>query len=387
MNLDEQKCRELFLKYYSGLDPVPPELLSSREIGFIPFGGSMVRHRSLAGKDEVAKFLRKTVPRHLYYSTAYYRYPGNNKMNLKEWLGAELIFDLDADHIPGADRLSYEEILRQVKSHTGRLVFRFLMDDFGFTEDDINISFSGGRGYHVHILSDRVYSLDSDSRREITNYIRGEGLDQKNFIYEMRRQNSAENGWFRIIDEAFTAFSRGIASGEKEALATLDRSLGNRNSSKAFLNAMKSGVKAGRSLEKKEDVFTRPGGEKYQVMDQRDEQVLKTIMADAVASSSAEIDEPVTTDVHRLIRFPLSLHGKTGLRVLPLSLAEFEEFDPLRDSVPDCFRDGLEKVNMRSKYRIRFGDDDFSLDAGINEVPEFVSLFVVGIGLGTYKLE
>lgn len=387
MNPDELKFRELFLKYYAELDPAPPELLSSREIGFIPFGGSMVRHRSLSGKEEIVKFLKNTVPRHLYYSTAYYRYPGNTKMNLKEWLGAELIFDLDADHIQGASKLSYEEILRQVKLHTNRLVFRFLMDDFGFTEDEIHISFSGGRGYHVHILSDRVYSLDSDSRREITNYIRGEGLDHRNFIYEMRRQNAAEQGWFKTIDEAFTRFSRNVISADADAISTLDRSLGNRNSSKAFLNAMKSGVRIGRSLQKKEDVFTRPGAEKYQVMDQRDEQVLQALITDAVELNSAEIDEPVTTDVHRLIRFPLSLHGKTGLKVLPLSMSEFSEFDPLRDAVPDCFREGSEKVNMRTKFKIRFGDSEFSLDTGINEVPVFVSLFVVGIGLGTYNLE
>ncbi len=387
MNENDRKSRELFLKYYEGLDPALPDLLSSREIGFIPFGGTMVRHRALSGKDELRDFLLKTVPRHLYYSTAYYRYPENKKMDLKEWLGAELIFDLDADHIPGADKLPYEEILSQVKKHTERLVFKYLMDDFGFTEDEIHISFSGGRGYHVHILSEKVYMLDSDSRREIANFIRGEGLDQKNFIYEMRKQSNADRGWFKAIDDAYTEFNRRIASGDDETLQELNRCLGNKNSSRAFVNALKSGVRVEKRIEKKEAVFTKPGIEKYEVMDQRDEQVLQTVLRSTVQANSSEIDEPVTTDIHRLIRFPLSLHGKTGLKVLPMSLSEFGSFDPLRDAVPECFRVGMEKVNMRTGFRIRYGEDLFELDQGLNEVPQYVALFVAGIGLGQFNLE
>ena len=53
-------------------------------------------------------------------------FPVSTRLNIletvpeeKEWLGAELIFDLDADHIEGADKMTYMEILAEVKkTHT-----------------------------------------------------------------------------------------------------------------------------------------------------------------------------------------------------------------------------------------------------------------------------
>lgn len=39
---------------------------------------------------------------------------------------------------------------------------------------------------------------------------------------------------------------------------------------------------------------------------------------------STHVDEVVTMDVHRLIRMPNSLHGKTGLRVVKVSPSDLE---------------------------------------------------------------
>lgn len=387
MNLDDEKLRKYFSEYYESVSPVPPDLLSSREIGFIPFGGTMIRHRRLMNRDELQQFLRSNVPRHFYYSTAYYRYPETKKMSDKEWLGAELIFDLDADHLPGADKLTYEQILNEVKKHTHRLIFNFLMQDLGFSEDELMISFSGGRGYHVHVLSEKVYPLDSDARREIANYVRGEGLDQRNFLFEMRKQNDTGKGWFRIIDSAFSGLCRNILSEEKDSLEYLAACLGNRNSSRAFVNALKSGVKVERRIEKKENLFLRPGRSKYGVMDERDEKVLLCVTKSVVGKESAEIDEPVTTDVHRLIRFPYSLHGKTGLMVKPISLDEFRHFDPLKDAIPENFKETTEKIVMREDAEITFADQKFSLQRGVNEVPLFVAIFFVAQRVATFNLE
>ena len=42
-----------------------------------------------------------------------------------------------------------------------------------------------------------------------------------------------------------------------------------------------------------------------------------------------EVDTPVAVDIHRLIRYPGSLHGKTGFKVQELLPDEIEAFDPL----------------------------------------------------------
>jgi len=48
--------------------------------------------------------LEEKTPIHLYYSSAYYEEPSADKMDLKGWLGSDLIFDIDSDHYPGCDK-------------------------------------------------------------------------------------------------------------------------------------------------------------------------------------------------------------------------------------------------------------------------------------------
>src|SRR5207245_11160993 len=47
-----------------------------------------------------------------------------------------------------------------------------------------------------------------------------------------------------------------------------------------------------------------------------------------------ETDEPVTSDIKRLIRLPHSLHGKTGLAVIPMTREALDGFLPLRAATP-----------------------------------------------------
>src|SRR5437867_13315839 len=63
----------------------------------------------------------------------------------------------------------------------------------------------------------------------------------------------------------------------------------------------------------------------------------------------AETDEPVTSDIKRLIRMPSSLHGKTGLQVVPMSRDELDEFRPLRDAVPKAWTDDSVRMNLKNK--------------------------------------
>ncbi|MCL5787059.1 MAG: DNA primase catalytic subunit PriS, partial [Candidatus Thermoplasmatota archaeon] len=120
-----------------------PDKFNSREIGYIPFNGPMTRHGGISSIIEFTNFIRRIVPKHLYYSIAYYNKPLERVMAEKEWAGAELIFDLDADHIEGASSMSYEEILAEVKKHTIRLVEKYLMGMLQFNENEISLYFSG----------------------------------------------------------------------------------------------------------------------------------------------------------------------------------------------------------------------------------------------------
>jgi DNA primase small subunit len=91
---------------------------------------------------------------------------------------------------------------------------------------------------------------------------------------------------------------------------------------------------------------------------------------------AGEVDEPVTSDIKRLIRLPYSLHGKTGLRVEKMTRDELEGFDPLRDAVPSSLSDAPIKLKMAKKVDIRLKGERFSLEGDV-EVPEFAALFLL----------
>src|SRR2546428_1360589 len=92
-------------------------------------------------------------------------------MEEKGWLGADLVFDLDADHILRVKGMAYEVMLEEVKSEVAKIVDQYLLADFGFDDDAILITFSGGRGYHIHVRDPRAWELHSHERPEIADYI------------------------------------------------------------------------------------------------------------------------------------------------------------------------------------------------------------------------
>ena len=174
----KQYLRKRFGDYYLNSRLLMPHDFTRREWGFIFFDEMpevvMHRHKAFSGESEALEYLKGMVPAHVYHSAAYYRFPDAAAMKDKQWQGADLIFDLDADHLPQKAG-SYKEMLDNVKKETNKLL-DFLLDDFGFSENDISIAFSGGRGYHIHVRDPRVLSLGSAERREIVDYVSGTGL-------------------------------------------------------------------------------------------------------------------------------------------------------------------------------------------------------------------
>lgn len=203
---------EVFRSYYeeNSSSIVAPIMIERREFGFVFHKQGMLRHKSFRNKDDLEGFLRVSAPFDAYYSCAYYDYP-EVEMEKKGWLGADLVFDIDADHIPTfCDKIHDEwtcgncrfvgrgstpdvcpacggqkfevrtwpcqKCLGSAKEETVRLL-DMLEHDFGFSKDEIHTFFSGHRGYHVHVESDAITSLDSVARKEIVDYVCGLGLD------------------------------------------------------------------------------------------------------------------------------------------------------------------------------------------------------------------
>ncbi|MCI4323973.1 MAG: hypothetical protein L3K03_08190, partial [Thermoplasmata archaeon] len=193
---DSAFVRGEFQRYYRAIPPEPPLQFARREFAAFSFGSvlGMRRHMAFDQAAGFRSFVEREVPRHLYYSTAYYERPDHAQMARKGWLGADVIFDLDADHLRGAEALGYPEQLALVKEKFVMLLDEFLVRDFGINPAEMLLAFSGGRGYHAHLRSAALLPLTSAERRELVEYVMGVGVNPRCGLRE-GRERSADPGW------------------------------------------------------------------------------------------------------------------------------------------------------------------------------------------------
>ena len=376
-----------FGDFYRNTTIEPPPAASEREWGYIPFTGgdgtTMVRHQSLldvaGGPAELGAFLARESPQHVYFSAATYRDPGTRSMDDKGWQGADLVFDLDADHIPGVDpaTASYREMLTACRDELENLL-ALLEEDFGF--DRLSVVFSGGRGYHVHVRDEGVRALDSPARREIVDYVRGIDLNEDGLIAKrpnergttLQKRLRKEGGWGRRVHDRLVAYTDQLRSlSESEALTRLQEleGVGEKTARTIYgvVTRNPDGIREG-------NVELGPGAGT----------LVRALAERVVREETAPVDEPVTTDIRRLIRLPGSLHGGTGFVVRRLDPAEIGEFEPWHDAVAEQFREERTMIEVTDPGPVPFdsptGDDSFRLSEGPQSVREFVGVFLLARG-------
>src|SRR5271157_3312845 len=105
---------------------------------------------------------------------------------------------------------------------------------------------------------------------------------------------------------------------------------------------------------------------------------LEAVVPRAAVEVQGETDAPVTTDIHRLIRLPNSLHGGTGFRVVPLGRDEIAGFDPFRDALLSRYEETRTPVTYLEEARYPFpGGGVHAIPDGTDELPTPVALFLL----------
>ncbi len=376
--------KDSFKEYYKKNIIDLPDRFGRREFAFLLFSGKgMIRHLSFNKKNIFNKFLIDRVPAHCYYSSAYYHKPNASTMQEKKWMGAELIFDLDSDHLLNADKLTYEQQLDLVKKEFNKLVNDFLLNDFGFNEKYIKLYFSGGRGYHCHVIDPKILHLDSSERREIVDYITGRDL-KENLLFNEKITNiiklkSGKNVPIEktlIMPKPSEPGWRGrISRGLLELLEEI------RTSNNPIKKLQEYGVKKNNAEKLISDLSDeRINRIKEGRLDQsktiRKFFLNNVLRKTAVTMSAGETDEPVTCDIKRLIRLPLSIHGKTGLKVTPLEIDELKDFNPLTHSI--AISEKPVKIQIKQNFNIMMNDEKFNLNPGENEIPSYLAVILIG---------
>jgi DNA primase small subunit len=328
-----------------------PTKMEEREFGYIPFDGTMVRHLAFVTPGQLIAELVRQAPSSVYCSNARYSQPAV-PMDEKGWIGAELIFDIDADMIPTSCKAKHNrwyctncrkegraprppvcpsckrpdpvelhwtcrECLRATKEHVYRLT-DFLERDFGVSDGEIRIHFSGSRGYHVQVYDERFYPLDTRARTEIASYILGNGI-----VLQRPRTSTAgsadEHGWAERI--------------HRSTVATAESSSKNKT------------IK-----------------------------LSQKVLNDAVQVNAALIDRSVTTDVHRVFRMPGTLHGSSGL--LKLRVTSLDNFDPQKDPVVL----GDERIKVYIDFAPRFdlkGESFGPYNSTFTSLPLYAAVFLL----------
>jgi DNA primase small subunit len=376
--------RGRFRDHYRRTEPTLPPDADAREWGYVPWtagpGTTMVRHKSTLDLGDLGDFLARERPRHVYFSAGRYDDPSAPSMSEKDWQGSDLVFDLDADHLPSVElgEDSYATMLEKCKSALLRLL-DFLEDDFGF--QDLTTVFSGGRGYHVHVRDDGVQDLESDARREIVDYVRGIGLNVDALIAEesvggtagrtspaKKRTLRTAGGWSARAHRHLMDFVDDLLDmDDEDALARLREFDGiGEGKAEAALRAARTNygeIETG-------NIDVHPA---FYALAQR-------LIPEVVAADNAPIDEPVTTDTNRLIRLPGSLHGGSGLCVRRLDREEIEEFDPLTETIPETFRGQEITIEIEEDATLELDGDSFTVPAGTSRVREYVGVFLMARG-------
>ena len=363
--------RQRFCDYYKKTVLVSPSSLEQREWGFVLFNPGatdmrMRRHVSFSNRDELTSYIQNLIPQHTYYSTAYYEKPDAGTMADKVWCGADLIFDLDADHIV---RGPYDQMLARVKEETEKLL-AMLIDELGMDKKSIALVFSGGRGYHVHVRDITFRGWGSAERRELIDYVCGIGIDPAAML--SKRMPSGP-GWQKRYREALIEYLWWMGGlPEEEAIAHLTAMEGiGKESASAFLRKHDEIISAIEHHPTGMILRNRVLG----IITTRQEGEFKK----RLLSRAALADEPVTTDTKRLIRMPTSLHGGSGMRVQPLELRDLHDFDPLTDAVVFGTRDV--KVEQKFPIRMPMLGSTYELQKGIITVPEAVAVFLCCRGM------
>jgi len=361
MSHQEQTRRTIFLKdiireYYSRKPLEEPGELHKREIALESLeDGAYIRHLSFPYMHLLYDFiLNKKTPMHLYYSSALYSTPDASKMEDKGWEGSELMFDVDADKLPGCEKklwicplsnmvsetmidtcpkgenpveyswLSWDCIL---KAWRGVLnLVDILREEFGFT--NIKVYFSGNRGFHVKVYDPEVLEYTREMRKAIADYVSCEGLNRERLFPTYREQVLFTHREYgirkRVLDVArvMNLVVKKVIGGKREFEAISADSL---------------------------------------------EEILSLICVN--------VDKAVTMDITRLSRFGNSLNMKAGLRVVQLDINKNIEDLSFRDFSP--FKGEL-KVKSLVTADIEVFDNKVALKRGeVYKLEAYVGLYLI----------
>ncbi|MBO3768355.1 MAG: hypothetical protein JTT16_03460, partial [Candidatus Brockarchaeota archaeon] len=307
---------EYYLKH-SNLVEVPPPV-GKREIGFV-IGNEKVmrRHMSFQDNEAIRKYILNNLPWDAFHSCSVYEFP-ENPIDKKNIIWNEIAFDIDAKDL-GCEGEVYwicdrcgevlkkglqkcprcENELREVNFITStciektyekakELVFS-LIEDFGISEKEIKIFYSGHMGFHVYVDAQVFREISQDERREIIDFLLLNELQPSLLVTFSQLQVKNIGVGRRVISNMIK-----IIESPTDYVFLDEISVKKIEQRK---NELISSIKEG-SLKL--------------ILSLLGQRILKRIIQEALSMSKIPIDPSVTLDEHRIIRMPGTLNSKSS---------------------------------------------------------------------------
>lgn len=394
MSKEEEYLAKCFSQYYAKWQP-PISRVESREFGFGNWQTKIAfRHLAFPNANALAARLSRDAPPYVSYSAAYYEFPDARPMPSKNWLGADLIFDLDAPaHTCG--KFTCQKCMDGIKEQTIKLIEDFLVPDFGISKKDMIINFSGSRGYHVHVRNESVRGLRREERREIIEYINASAVSVRTLLHDDSAFHSEEGRRFKVpkfygplLDEG--GWRGKVARRFLQLLKEkkLDEIGIGRKKAQELYGVQEQVQKVLQTPIKRMDGsacadWTKIGLEKgYGKM-------FEALVENTKVAISTDTDSNVTFDTSKLLRLPDSIHGGSGFAarlcgdgghtLFGRSTPEIDEFEPHVHA--PVFSDGQLRVKTIvdvPSILLRNGQtsEAYSKDAVI-EVPQYFGIYLM----------
>jgi DNA primase small subunit len=403
-----KKFSEFYARTYISEPPEP----QCREFGIGDFGRKIVdRHLSFASAAELNSYLKKFAPFFISYSSALYKFPARRDMQGKELIGADLIYEFDADDIKTACKQNHDSWLCPKCGASGkgaienctecgtrvkqeqwfcpeclgeakRRVFNlldFLENDFGFSQG-IVINFSGKAGYHVHVRNEAVRQLSRGARLEMLDYLTANGISilshfEKRETYFVCKGLGLRSSWTkRIVSEILSLLEEGNA--EKIAVK------GNLKGSKGAAAILRSRKVIMDSIRKRNilpSVFGRASSGTMSQSDKFWESFIQSIISDI-----APLDRQTSADMSKIVRVPGTLHGETGFRAAVVEREKLGGFNPFEDAL--AFDDAPTKVFINKAPSFYLGGKKLGpFSSEEQELPLFAAIYLLGRGAAEFK--
>lgn len=299
--------KSLFRDHYRNTD-FNITKLPRREIAFSHWGSKAVWDRRHGFSDPAQ--IRETIllsPISAVFASIGHFLDPNEKVGKRGMVGLDLVFDIDKR--PESNRVEWLEDI----SYETYEVYEKLTRELGFSENDIELEFSGNKGFHYLVKGHE--DMHIEDRKSILQYLKGDQMQRKTLPV------IGKGGWggdfiktIRSIGHVCTPDS----SFNTNALSMLGLSkahakkLGDLAVTDSFRNQLQQG---------RLDIDTKV------------EAAIANLAFNNRKETFESLDKTVTADKNRVLRVPGSLHAESGFSCVKLSLDALSDPELVFESI------------------------------------------------------